>query len=990
LEGLDSEAWKSGRQFEDICRWFLTNDPLYRQELRRVWSWDEWPGRWAADAGIDLVAEDHEGRLWAVQSKAYDPRHRVTKADVDSFLSESNRPEFSFRLLIATTDRIGVTARRTLEAQEKQVGFVGLAELEASDLDWPAGPSHLRPRTRPAKKPRAHQRRAVEAVVAGFASTDRGQLIMACGTGKTLVALFTAERLKPTRTLVLVPSLSLLSQTLREWVTNATTAFVPLAVCSDETVADRDAPVATTTELGMPVTTDPASIAGFLRGRNRRVIFATYQSSPRIAEAYRLASVPRLDLIVADEAHRCAGRVSSEFTTVLDATALPARRRLFMTATPRYFTGRVVREAREADFEVASMDDESRFGPVFHRLSFGEAIARDLLCDYQVAVVGVDDATYKEWAEQGRLISLDGRAVTDARTVAGQIGLAKAIRSYGLRRSITFHSRVAAARRFAQSLPDVIDWMPAAERPKGTVWATMVSGEMSAGQRNVQLGRLRNLEAGSSGVLANARCLSEGVDVPTLDGVAFIDPRRSEIDIVQAVGRAIRTAEDKTVGTIVIPVFVGSDDEPEATLDSSVFQPVWGVLKALRAHDEDLAEQLDSLRRDLGRGMGTIELPSKIHLDLPARVHEDFATAFGLRLVEATTRPWEFWFGLLERYLDEHGDARVPDDYQVDGHLLGRWAQHQRTLYRSGRIEPRSVSELERLPGWSWSPRDESWEEGIERLLAFVKRNGHALVSQGHVEEGYPLGRWVSKQRHAPRSERDNDRYRRLSELPGWSWDVLDFQWENGFAALLSFLAREGHATVPEGHVENGNKLASWVARQRFDHSRGRLSEERTERLEAMPTWQWNLDRWEQGYRHLETYCRREGHALVPDGHVEDGHRLGQWVGVQRSLYAAGRLREDRATRLEQLPGWAWTPHETRWQSTYDLLLAFVEREGHARVPHTHREGSVNLGTWVTTQRRHYRRGTLIPQRVARLEVLPGWTWSPRKGPRRRQPNSSP
>ncbi|HYO01542.1 MAG TPA: helicase-related protein [Mycobacterium sp.] len=232
-----------------------------------------------------------------------------------------------------------------------------------------------------------------------------------------------------------------------------------------------------------------------------------------------------------------------------------------MTATPRYFTGRVVREAKEADFEVASMDNEQVFGKVFHRLGFAEAIDRDLLTDYQV-VVGVDDATYRDWAQRGRFVTLDGTEVTDARTLAGQIGLAEAMRRYDLHRTITFHSQVKRAEEFARSLPEVIAWMPARQRPTGHLWSDYASGEMPAGQRHALLQHLGRLDHGEQGLLANARCLAQGVDVPTLDSVAFVDPRRSEVDIVQAVGRAIRLSTHKTVGTIVIPVFIDTDDDP--------------------------------------------------------------------------------------------------------------------------------------------------------------------------------------------------------------------------------------------------------------------------------------------------------------------------------------------------------------------------------------------------------------------------------------------
>lgn len=463
LERLDADAGRRGKQFEHVCRWFLANEPMYQRRLRQVWLWDEWPGRWGADAGIDLVAEEHGGRLWAIQAKAYDPAYSVTKADVDTFLSESARPEFGFRLLIATTDRIGKTAERTLKAQEKPASRLLLGDLRAAQVLWPQSPWDLRPVQPRPKRPRSHQSQAITGVVRGFTVASRGQMIMACGTGKTLTALFIAQRLAAKRTLVLVPSLSLLADTLREWTANATD-FDFLPVCSDDTVTGMDAAVSTTVDLGFPVTTDPTEIATFLRQHcGSQVVFATYQSSPRIAEAFRFGRVPAFDLVIADEAHRCAGRVSSDFATVLDADAIPTRRRLFMTATPRFFTGRVVQEAKEADFEVASMDDESRFGPVFHRLGFAEAIERGLLTEYQVVVVGVDDGTYLEWAERGHFVTTDGTTVTDARTLAGQIGLAKAMRRYDLRRTISFHSRVSAARQFASSMSELVAWMPAAQ-----------------------------------------------------------------------------------------------------------------------------------------------------------------------------------------------------------------------------------------------------------------------------------------------------------------------------------------------------------------------------------------------------------------------------------------------------------------------------------------------------------------------------------------------
>jgi predicted helicase len=354
---LDADDRVKGRQFEHVCKWFLTNDPVYKHELRRVWLWGEWPGRWGGDAGIDLVAEDRSGHLWAIQAKAYNPAYRVTKRDVNKFLAESGREVFTYRMLIATTNLIDRIGERTIQDQEKRVTFFRLNDLEAAHVDWPRSPRDLRPT--PQRKParsRKHQREAINKVLKGFASADRGQLIMACGTGKTLTALFINEELGAARTLVLAPSLSLLKQTLNAWRVNSTIEFASLPVCSDDTVANVDDDVALehTSDIGVPAETDPERIAEFLRQRSSpRVVFATYQSSPRIKEAFALGRVPAFDLVIADEAHRCAGKASSDFATVLDADKIKGKRRLFMTPTPRYFTGRVLKAAKEAEFEYA-------------------------------------------------------------------------------------------------------------------------------------------------------------------------------------------------------------------------------------------------------------------------------------------------------------------------------------------------------------------------------------------------------------------------------------------------------------------------------------------------------------------------------------------------------------------------------------------------------------------------------------------------------------
>ncbi len=972
---LDPDPRVRGKQFEHVCKWFLENDPYYRDTVRKVWLWDDWEHRWGGDAGIDLVVEESDRKLWAVQCKAYDPDRAVTKKDVDKFLSESSRKWFSYRLLIATTDRLHLVAQRTIDDQEKKVGFIGLADLLTAQVEWGESPDRLRPAKPPKPaKPRDYQQEAIRKVVKGLQTADRGQLIMACGTGKTLTSLFISEKLDAKRTLVLLPSLSLLKQTMAVWRANAKAPFAALPVCSDETVSQDDTAIAHISELCLPVKTDPSDIAEFLRRRSGpRVVFSTYQSSPQIAKAFALRRVPEFDLAIADESHRVAGDESAVFGTILDADAIEARRRLFMTATPRYYTGRVIKAAQESEMEVASMDDPAKFGEVFHRLSFGEAIRRGLLTDYQVAIVGVDDATYREWADKGVLVRR-GDKTTDARTLASQIGLAKAMKKYNLHRVISFHSRVLRAKRFAGEMPDVLAWMPAGQRPSGPLWTGFASGEMSAGERHVRLQRLRQLDHGERGLLSNARCLSEGVDVPTLDGVAFIDPRGSEVDIVQAVGRAIRLADDKIVGTIVIPVFIDTETDPGTALNDSSFKAVWRIIKALRAHDADLAEQIDTFRRELGRKGGLTRIPDKIHLDVARSVGRAFTDAFDVRLVEKTSARWEFWLGLLERYADENATARVPVDYVVDGYPLGQWASVQRGLYAKGTLSDDRREKLERLPGWIWDVLADQWSMWMDLMYQFVAEHGHANVPFPYMVGEYNLRSWVATQRGLhKRGELSEKRVRELEALPGWVWDILEDNWTRHYEGLKKFAEREGHARAPQRYVEDGLKLGQWVAVQRVN--RDEISPERKALLEALPGWSWDpfADRWEQAYAALVNFTEREGHARVPNSHIEDGVRLGKWVTHQRSK--RDELTGEQRKRLESLPGWNWDARTDMWHRKLELLRQFQRREGHALVPQGHVEDGVKLGSWVLDQRNN--QAKISEERRALLESVPGWTWDP-------------
>jgi len=971
LENEFGEQGK-GKAFEVFCKWFLENDPEWSRAIDKVWLWDEYPNKWQRqDLGTDLVFRDNEGLIWAVQAKCYGEHRTTTKGDMNSFLADTGRKEVDRRLWLQTTNKMEAKADKTLKGQDKPTTIFTLNDFRDAQIEYPASFGDLyQAKVKEKPKPDPHQIKAISEVTTGLQSSDRGQMIMACGTGKTFTTLWIKEALEAHTTLVLLPSLSLLSQTMREWAWAGNTDFDILNVCSDKSVGKKtedmdpaDAPFRVTSEVD--------EIAAFLKQPKPKVVFCTYQSSDLIAQAQLDDAVPTFDLAIADEAHRCAGKADAGFATILDAEKIRASKRLFTTATPRYFGKAIKDEANARDLAVLGMDDEAVFGPVVHKLTFGQAIEQELLTDYQVVIVGVDEPMVRQWIENYEIVSTDPDNQTDARTLAAKIGLLKAVKDYDLKRIISFHSRVAGAKKFSDELVDVANLIEPANRPEGTFLSDYVSGEMKAGDRKDKIDKLKKLEGYDRGILTNARCLAEGVDVPSLDGVAFIDPKGSQVEIIQAVGRAIRKVRGATVqkkGTIVLPVFIEDGDDHEASIEASNFKPVWDVLKALRAHDEVLASTLDQYRTNMAKNASQSResISDKIIFDMPISVNPEFASALRTVLVEASTATWEFWFGLLEKFKEAEGHCLVSVRYITDGFFLGKWVSHQRNSLEI--LPPDLKKRLDDL-GFVWNVFDQWWEEGFAALVIFKERQGHCNVPDKHLEGDFSLGQWVSKQRQS-NSASETDRQRRLSEI-GFVWNIRDEAWEKAFDHLVRFKEQEGHCLVSVRYITDGFKLGSWVSEQRnheeaMDMSRRRLLDD------IGFIWDVHSYLWEQGFSALLSFQRREGHCKVSKQDIEDGYNLWQWVNVQKRNFNS--MPAERVRRLDCL-GFIWDPFSDAWEEAFAALSRYKDQEGHLRVPRGLESEGVNLSGWISHQRQ--KADTLPIALKNRLDSL-DFTWDPR------------
>jgi predicted helicase len=641
---------EKGDAFEMLVSFALELHPLYATKLEKVWHHSAVPfevrehlGIPLKDYGIDIVARTFEGDYWAVQAKYRSERDgSLTHEELATFMSLTFgvSARFAYGLVCTTTDRV----THLLEANAR-VGFCkadfwsGLDEEFFARLNARLAGRRQIPR---AKTPRRDQRDAVAAAVLHYvdAGESRGKFISPCGSGKTLTAWWIAGALNAHRIIIAVPSLFLISQTLSVWLREALAAGLSvnwLCVCSDDSAgkAERDELVTYVHDLGIPCVTDPARIMAEMRKMNaaREIILTTYQSSPSFAEAAKTLGWP-CDLAVFDEAHKTVSTRRSRFTHLLFDDHLPIARRLFMTATERRFKG--------TTDEVVSMDDPKLYGATFHLLSFKAALESNppVLCDYEVLTIGIRDAEVRKLIEERRFIT-SSRGEFDAMTAnafASLIALRRAVEKFSVAHAVSFHTSIRRAEDFQRLSQEFNQAFP--EQP--AVRSFHIAGTMPSTERD---SILRNFATRTPSLVTNARCLTEGVDVPGIDCVMFVDPKASTVDIVQAAGRAMRLAGGKTKAYIVLPFVVRDGASIDDAAKSADFGFVVAVLRALASQDERIIDELRAIQRGQPRRGGRV-LNFDMGAIVPAEIEADtFVQAIELqcwgKLRRLTYMPYE-------------------------------------------------------------------------------------------------------------------------------------------------------------------------------------------------------------------------------------------------------------------------------------------------------------------------------------------------------------
>ena len=817
----------------------------------------------------------------------------------------------------------------------------------------------------------------------------RAQVIAATGSGKTLIGVEVANRLSARRVLVLVPTLDLLLQMAAAWRRGGRRGAM-VGVCSLRGAGSQ----------GVPCTTDPDELVAWTAGPETVTVFATYASvGMGTVQRAHAAGLPVWDLMVVDEAHRTSGDAGRPWAAVHDQAQVPAVRRLYMTATARVWEAEGDRPRL-----VASMDEDSPvFGSVAYKLKLSEAIRLGLVAPYQVLCLDIRDPELHAALTATETVAAGSDVVRGARLAAVQAGLMRAAVEERVRRVLAFHSRVSEAEAMAAAMPavagrlaaDAPDTFPPAEQ----VWADWLYGEHPPARRRQVLEEFASDFLGGTGfegrdvpaklrVLSSVRVLGEGVDTAECDAVLFADARGSMVDIVQMVGRALRMEPGAgKIATLIVPVFLGPDEDPNELLTSDAYGTLAKILGALRAHDTETIERLADPRVRSGRPWGVQEGEQGVEsgelwdgaedfedggLDVGMRVGTEAAGVLRfseerdpaalaqfvrLRVIDPEGVYWRRGIEAASRWLRETGNTELrvpyvyatPEDWgAVGSYPLGVFIADQRRFYAAGTLEAGRVAELEAL-GMVWSVQASAWEAGLAVARSYADAHGHFLPQASAVWGGgrFPIGVWAKNQRAAARKTLENAARREAGET--------------------------------------GLSCA------------GELSPERMEALDAVdPGWApqgWNVA-WQRCYRLTLAHVRAGGALSAAAGElIVQGEDLGAWISAQRGgweqLVPAQRFLLESVgvepAGAGEVAGPGRRSQDERWVTHLTAARQFHMREGHLRVPRKHvetvrmgrdgedgQEAVVRLGAWIDNTRR--RAAKLSPQRRADLDAL-GMRW---------------
>jgi superfamily II DNA or RNA helicase len=686
-----------------------------------------------------------------------------------------------------------------------------------------------------------------------------------------------------------------------------------------------------------------------------KVVFSTYQSSPVVGEGAR--GLPAFDLAIFDEAHKTIGRGDSALRFAISDENIRIKKRLFLTATPRHIDIR--HRNKEGEFRVCSMDDEAVYGPRSHTLSFGKAAETGIICRYKVIISLIDKEMVDDFTrKQG--ITLVERDEVGARWMANLIAVRQAIERVEAKKIISFHSRVRLAQEFASKEPQGIAYHLTDYDVRH------VNGEQSSGDRG---DIIREFAGAPKALLSNARCLTEGINIPAVDMVAFVDPRQSRIDITQAVGRAMRKPRGpttKTVGYVVVPVFAGMEetDSLESAIKSEKFEAVVDVLNSLQEHDDELVDIIREIKQRKGEGepFNPRRLYDKVEVLGPRVDLARLTASISVEIADRIGSSWDEMFGKLLLFREQHDHCRVPSSYSDA--TLCTWVEKNRSRQRAGMLKvdrERALNEI----GFDWYPIPNRWRARYVQLKGWREAKGHCCPARN--SENKELATWVSEQRLRYKSRKMSvDEKKKLDEI-GFVFNFREAAWLESYESLKSFFKQRRHSNVP---LSFSKELVSWIRIQRKHYAQGKLDKKQIEALNAVKiSWNPIQESWDAMFAKLKIYSERRSIRNVRI--IEMDGELSRWLVKQRAKYRKGRLDDVSSRKLESI-GISWSPDAEFWDAMYEKLVRAKAKKGNCHISYDYPDK--RLFDWVTNQRAAKKKGILAPDRIKRLEAI-GFVW---------------
>ncbi len=792
------------------------------------------------------------------------------------------------------------------------------------------------------KKLLPHQSKAVKAVVKEFETADRTHIVMACGTGKTFAALKIAEAMKPKSMVVFLPSLALVNQFMKEWISETKLKNLSiLTICCDDTVTDGiEADSLLYEEVDFPVSNDIGDIKSFikLKSVNTKLIFCTYQSSHLLAEASKRQS---FDLAIFDEAHKTAGYEKVKFSCALGDAHIKIKKRLFMTATPRHAHA-VKRDKGGEPVPIFSMDNEDLYGRRSYTLGFREAINLGLICDYKIIIA---------ISRKGKDIHKDGRAVA----------LKKAIIQSDSKKIVTYHRSINDAYSFC-------DFTKNNKLIKGHT-SLCISGKLDIKDRSKIMQKFKDSK---QAIISNSRCLTEGIDVPAIDMVAFLNQKSSKVDIVQAIGRALRRNGDKKLGYIFLPVFVDNENgDHAAEIERSEFRHIWEVLNALSEQDSDLNDVIREISRKKGEsGSRPVDYSELTKFIDSVDIDLDDLDHIRTKILEKQCLTWDVRYGELRAWKERNGNCRVPYDRNVDTEYrsLAHWVRQQRD-YKKNKFLSQYKQDLLNKLDFDWDPGDDAWKENYDVAVKFYKKNGHIHIphSRHSDKETLRLSKWINAQRRrvhggtmppdrAALLKKIDFDFSPLNQVIGW--------FESGYPKLIEHIQTNGKRYTQLGGIDvtTSPYLKGFIGAARAKYKLGELSPEQIRLLEDIPiVWDPDETTWQKFF---DEYCDAIKHKR-PLKH------LTSWICVQRSNYKRRKLRLDRLKKLKDI-GFVFTESRVIERGEHMKTYLHYKKNG---IPITFSNPETeNLAKWASGLKSKRRQGRLGAETIQKLNEA-GFDW---------------